>query len=68
MEFRSRNNQKCVKQDFYDVVRQCVEDSGHEHKVSFDYADVEVLVVVFRDVLVFGCLPGYKQLYKKYNM
>lgn len=50
------------------MVRQCVEDSGHVHKVSFDYADVEVLVEVFRDVLVFGCLPGYKQLYKKYNM
>lgn len=43
-------------------------DSGEGHSVSFDFADVEILVEVFRDILVFGCMPGYKALYKKYNM
>jgi hypothetical protein len=67
-EFKSRNNQKIVRQEFYEVVRDCIAETKHEHTVSFDDADMEVLVEVFRDVLIFGCLPGYKSKYKKYNM
>lgn len=43
-------------------------DSGHPHTVAYEEADVEVLVEIFRDVMVFGCLPGYKSTFKKYNM
>jgi hypothetical protein len=43
-------------------------ESKLEHTVSFDEADVEVLVEVFRDILVFGCMPGYKAQFKRYNM
>lgn len=36
--------------------------------MSYDFADIDILVEVFRDVLVFGLMPGYKQEHKKYNM
>jgi len=39
-----------------------------QHFVSFDDADVEILVEVFRDVLMFAILPGYKAKYRRYNM
>ena len=36
--------------------------------VSYDFADVEVILEVFRDMLVMAVLPGYKRDFKKYNL
>jgi hypothetical protein len=36
--------------------------------MTYDEADVEVLVEVFRDMLVVAVLPGYKRDFKKYNL
>lgn len=67
-EFKARNNAKCVKHDYYQVVKSVLADTPHEHTISIDYADVEVVVEVFRDVQLFTVLKGYKRDHKKYNM
>lgn len=67
-EFKARNNAKCVKHEYYEVIKTVVVDSGHEHTISIDYADIEVVVEVFRDVQMFTVLKGYKRDFKKYNM
>jgi len=38
-----------------------------KNPISYDEADFEILIEVFRDVLVFAILPNYKKL-KKYNL
>ncbi len=68
MEFKSRNNQKAVRAEYYEAIKEAVNYTNLAHYVTFDDADVEVVIEVFRDVLVFACLPGYKAIYKKYNM
>ena len=68
LEFKSRNNQKAVRAEYYEAVKEAINSTNLNHFVSFDDADVEVLIEVFRDVLVFACLPGYKSIHKKYNM
>jgi len=36
--------------------------------ISHDYADVEVIIEVFRDMLLMAAIPGYKRDFKKYNL
>ena len=36
--------------------------------ISYDYADVEIVVEIFRDILVMAVLPGYQREFKKYNL
>ena len=36
--------------------------------ISYDYADVDIIVEVFRDMLVLAIVPGYKRDFKKYNL
>ena len=36
--------------------------------INYDFADVEVIVEIFRDILVVAVLPGYKTEFKKYNL
>jgi len=68
LDFKSRNNQKAVRTDFYEAIKEAINFTNLNHFVSFDDADVEVVIEVFRDVLVFACLPGYKAKHKRYNM
>jgi len=57
-----------VRAEYYEAIKEAINSTKMAHFVSFDDADVEVLVEVFRDVLVFACFPGYKSKHKKYNM
>jgi len=68
LEFKSRNNQKAVRSEYYAVIKECIASTNLNHTVSFDDAELEVLVECFRDILIFCILPGYKATYKKYNM
>jgi len=68
LEFKSRNNQKAVRSEYYAVIKECIASTDINHTVSFDDAELEVLVECFRDILIFCILPGYKAIYKKYNM
>ena len=36
--------------------------------ISYDFADVEIIVEVFRDMLLMSAIPGYKRDFKKYNL
>jgi hypothetical protein len=66
MEFKRRNNDKVLRKDYFDLLQSIVHGFGH-HPISYDNADQEVVVEVFRDMLVFALLPRYKH-YKKYNL
>lgn len=65
LEFKKRNNDKVNKNDYQQYLYEQLTVKGHV--VSYDHADVECLVEVFRDMLVFAALPKYK-LMKKYNL
>ena len=67
-EFKSRNNQKCLRADFLQIVKDSINSTEHSHSVSYDCADYDIVVESFRDILVFGCLRGYKNIYKRYNI
>ena len=36
--------------------------------MSLEHADVDVIIEVFRDMLVMAVIPGYKRDHKKYNL
>lgn len=36
--------------------------------ISYDHAEVDLIVEVFRDMLVMSVIPGYKRDFKKYNL
>ncbi len=57
-----------MRSEFYEEIKETLDVTKHNHYVSYDDADVEIVVEVFRDMLVFACLPGYKAINKKYNM
>ena len=66
LEFKKRNNDKVQKKAYVDWIIDQVEPT--RTSISYDYADVEVIVEVFRDMLVVAVLPGYKRDFKKYNL
>lgn len=66
LEMKRRNNEKIPKKDYLDFL--CAEIDNGKNPVSYDYADIEVVVEVFRDLLILSILPGYKRDFKKYNL
>lgn len=66
LEFKKRNNDKVVRKNYVDFIQDQIDPS--KTAVSYDYADVEVIVEAFRDMLICAVLPGYKRDYKKYNL
>ena len=65
-EFRKRNNDKIDKRDYVDWIMEHLEPS--KTSISYDYADIEIIVEVFRDMLIMSAIPGYKRDFKKYNL
>lgn len=63
---KRRNNEKIPKKDYLDFL--CHEIDNEKNPVSYDYADLEVVVEIFRDLLILSILPGYKRDFKKYNL
>ena len=66
LEFRKRNNDKIEKRAYIDWIMEKIEPS--KTSICHDYADVEIIIEVFRDMLVMAVLPGYKRDFKKYNL
>ena len=58
MEFKRRNNDKVVKKDYLDFL--CKEINLDQHPVQYDGAKLEIVIEIFRDMLIFAVLPGYK--------
>ena len=66
LEFRKRNNDKIMRNTYLNYITEMT-DSGRL-SLSNDYADIEVIVEVFRDILVCSAIPGFKKHFKKYNL
>ena len=76
VEFKSRNNQKIQRQDYYDATRTCLqvavagdgkEEVGVEYYIDLKTGDYDCLLEVYRDILMVGMVRHYKLL-KKYNL
>jgi hypothetical protein len=65
MEFKRRNNDKVVRKEYFEILQKQIDTLLHP--ISYDDADYEIVIEVFRDMLIFAVLPGYKRL-KKYNL
>lgn len=80
MEFKNKNNKKIQRNDYYQVIKESLEEAnkveeGDEKQVTelklwVDYrnADVDFCVEVYRDLIVFATCPGYKTKWSKYNL
>ena len=66
LEFKKRNNDKITKQPYVNWVMETVDAT--KTSISYDFADVEVIIEVFRDMLIMAVVPGYKRDFKKYNL
>ena len=66
VEFKRRNNDKVQKKDFVDVLTKEIDTV--QHPVQYEDAKVEILIEIFRDMLIFAILPGYKSQFRKYNI
>ena len=65
MDFKSRCNEKAIRKDYFEALESKIDRL--KNPISYDDADYEILIEVFRDMLVFAILPNYKKL-KKYNL
>ena len=66
LEFKKRNNDKVQRKAFTDYMKEML-DQKRTSSV-YDDADVDLVVEVFRDMLVVAILPGFKRDFKKYNL
>lgn len=65
MEFKNKNNNALKKQEVLDFIFKTVD--GRMNPVDLKNADLYVVVEVYRDLLLVGVVPHYKEL-KKYNI
>ena len=83
MEFKSRNNNKIKRQDYIDCILDLLHQGespeqteeepteptqiSHSFNIDFKAADYDILIEVFRDLMMFSIVKEYKQR-KKYNL
>jgi tRNA(Ser,Leu) C12 N-acetylase TAN1 len=65
MEFKNRNNANLKRKDVLDFIFKTVD--GTQNPVDLKTADLSVIIEVYRDLLLIGVVPKYKE-YKKYNL
>jgi len=65
MEFKNKNNNALKKQEVLDFIFKTVD--GRLNPVDLKNADLYVIVEVYRDLLMIGVVPNYKEM-KKYNL
>jgi len=65
MEFKKRNNDKIKKHEYFDYLKATI--NNNVHPVQYEDSHYEVVIEIFRDMLVLAILPKYKTL-KKYNL
>ena len=66
LEYKCRNNEKVQRKEIRDFL--CKEINLERNPVQYDGAKIEVVVEVYRDLLIFGVIPGYKTVYRKCNL
>jgi len=62
LEFKKRNNNSVKKEEFLQVLHEKI--GG---RVEFKGSDMEVVIEVFRNLLVCAVVKGYKEM-KKFNL
>ena len=65
MEFKNLNNANLKRKDVLDFIFKTVD--GTQNPVDLKTADLSVIIEVYRDLLLIGVVPKYKE-YKKYNL
>ena len=65
MEFRNKNNNNLKKKEVLDFIFNTID--GRLNPVDLKNADLYVVVEVYRDLLMMGVVPRYKEL-KKFNL
>ena len=66
VEFKRRNNDKLNKAHYVDYIVSQID--ARKTSISYDFADVEVIIQNFREMLIVSVLPGFKRDFKKYNL
>jgi len=65
MEFKNRNNNNIKKKEVLDFIFKSVD--GNRNPFDLKSSDLSVVVEVYRDLMMIGVVPGYKDK-KKYNL
>jgi hypothetical protein len=65
MEFKNKNNNNIKKKEVLDFIFKSVD--GNRNPVDLKNSDLSVIVEVYRDLMMIGVVPGYKDK-KKYNL
>ena len=65
MEFKNKNNNNLKKKEVLDFIFKSVD--GSQNPVDLKNSDLSVVIEVYRDLLMIGVVPGYKDK-KKYNL
>ena len=68
VEFKNKNNAKVVRKEYYDKIRDMVTDKGYNFYVEYRDAEINFLLEVYRDLMVFAVTHGYKDEWCKYNL
>ena len=65
MELKNSNNNNIKKNEILDFIYKTID--GDRNPVSLKDADYSIIVEVYRDLMMIGVVPLYKEL-KKYNL
>ena len=65
MEFKNKNNNNIKKKEVLDFIFKSVD--GNRNPVDLRNPDLCVIIEVYRDLLMFGVVPKYRDL-KKCNL
>ena len=65
MEMKNNNNNNIKKNEILDIIYKTID--GDCNPVSLKDADYFIIVEVYRDLMMIGVVPLYKEL-KKYNL
>ena len=68
VEFKNKNNAKVVRKDYYEKIRDMVTNKGYNFYVEYRDAEIDFLLEVYRDLMVFAVTRGYKNEWCKYNL
>ena len=65
MELKNSNNNNIKKNEVLDFLYKTID--GTKNPVSLKDADFSIIIEVYRDLMMIGVVPKYKE-YKKYNL
>ncbi len=65
MELKNKNNNNIKKNEVLDFIYKSID--GTLNPVSLKDADYSIIIEVYRDLMMIGVVPQYKE-FKKYNL